>query len=175
MKYRRVAEHRLDSQLTSLSAMCRELVRDDLAVRVHEFRIVANRLDVQRGTAVLEPLVHFPRDASAKDLLDLTASLIRRRIPDSTPQALNRLRKEAAMLAYHGATLRQVFTDELDEGIAKRARDEAGFSGSLDQLGRARKAITEDPRLAGLLLDEFRARLEPVHGVRPVRSERQAQ
>nr|CEL22645.1 hypothetical protein [Kibdelosporangium sp. MJ126-NF4]CTQ89786.1 hypothetical protein [Kibdelosporangium sp. MJ126-NF4] len=153
---RRVAEHRRDRKPTSLSVICRKLVLDDLAARVHEFRIVANRLDVQHGTAVLEPLVHLPRDVSAKDLLDLTTSLIRRQHTGSTPQALDRLRKEAAMLAYHGATLLQVFTDHLDEDTAKRARDQTDLPGSFDQLGRARKAITGDPHLAGLLLDEFR-------------------
>lgn len=153
---RRVAEHRTDREPTSLAAICHELVRDEMAARVHEFRIVANRLGAAHATLVLEPLVHLPHDASAKDLLNLASRLIRRQMSAAIPDALDRLRREAAMLAYHCATLKQVFTDELDENQVRLARKDAAFPGSFDKLAQARKAVAEDPHLAGILLDAFR-------------------
>jgi hypothetical protein len=125
-------------------------------VRENEFRILANRIDMQSGTMILEPFVHLPSEPCAKDLLELTSSLIRRRTPDAMPAPLGRLRNEAAMLAYHCATIQEVFTDELDEQTMRRARDDPWFPGSFDQLGRARNAIAHDPQLAGALIDEFR-------------------
>ena len=68
------------------------------------------------------------------------------------------------MLAYHCATLKQVFTDGLDEDQVRLARRDAVFPGSFDMLARARKAVTEEPHLAGTPLDGFREawRLSPV-------------
>jgi hypothetical protein len=44
----------------------------------------------------------------------------------------------------------------LDKERARRARDDVDFPGSFDQLSLARNAVTEDPYLAWLLLDNFR-------------------
>jgi hypothetical protein len=153
---RRITEHRSAEKPVSLATVCQELIRDEITVRENEFRILANRIDMQSGTAILEPFVHLALDPCAKDLLELTSSLIRRRTPDAMPVSLGRLRIEAAMLAYHCATIQEVFTDELDEETMRRARDDPSFPGSFDQLGRARNAIAQDPQLAGALIDEFR-------------------
>jgi hypothetical protein len=153
---RRITEHRTAAKPVSLATVCQELIRDEITVRENEFRILANRIDMQSGTAILEPFVHLALDPCAKDLLELTSSLIRRRTPDAMPASLGRLRIEAAMLVYHCATIQEVFTDELDEETMRRARDDPSFPGSFDQLGRARNAIAQDPQLAGALIDEFR-------------------
>jgi hypothetical protein len=152
---RRVVEHRTDKPPAPLGMICDELVRDDLTARIPEFRVVISRLDVPGGTAILKSLSRI-RDTSAKDLLDIAASLIRLQDADAPSQPLDRLRWQAAMLVYHSATLQQVFTDQLDIHRVEQARDQTAHPGSFDQLAEARNAITEDPRLAGALLDEFR-------------------
>ncbi|HEX5121479.1 MAG TPA: hypothetical protein VFW65_40375 [Pseudonocardiaceae bacterium] len=163
---RRVAEYRADAQPKSLSIICRELVWHDLATKIREFQIVAARIGDRYRTAFLRCLIQLPPDASVKDLLDLTRTLIRQQASASHHPTLDRLRLAAAMHAYHSATLRQIFTDTLDEQRARHARDHAASPGSFDRLGRARHLMGVDPQLGWLLLDEFREawNLEVVSG-----------
>jgi hypothetical protein len=149
---RQVVEHRKDSVAPSLAEVCRELVRSDISRSFHELRLAADR----HGAAHCDLLPDQPSAETTSDLLALTADLLRRPSPDSGDPTLDRLRAVAAVHAYHGATLLQTFTDDVDEHLVRRARDEVGFAGSFDRLARARAAIAEQPHLAESLLDGFR-------------------
>ena len=153
---RRIADRRYDPASRTLSAVCRELVRDEIATKNREFRIIANRLTVQHNASPIGPLLQLRPGASAKELLGNATTLARHRVTGTLDPAADRLRREAAMLAYHCATLLEVFTNELDAARATNARTEPDLPGSFDQLSRARVAVAEDPYLAWALLEEFR-------------------
>jgi hypothetical protein len=116
---------------------------------------LAGKREGHQGTDLLRSLIQLPREASVKELLDMTTSLTQKDVSEPPDPIFDRLRLEAAMLAYHSATLMQVFNDALDQQQALDAHYITS-SGSFDRLAQARNAISEDPQLAWLLLDEFR-------------------
>jgi hypothetical protein len=142
---RRIADHRHEPGSRTLPAVCRELVRDELAGKNREFRIIANRLTGQYNSPPLGPLLQVRPDVPAKELLANATTLIRHRVTGTLDPVADRLRRTAAMLAYHCATLLEVFTDKLDAARATAAQTEPDLPGSFDQLSRALVAVIEDP------------------------------
>lgn len=161
---RRVADHRHLRPAPTLAEVCESLVGEDLAMRSREFRIMASRLT---GRAPAETLKHLNRTASAKELLATAKQLVRRPAGVTDPDT-DRRRLEAATFAYHSATLKEVFADQLDADTAGPACAHGDGPGTFDQLSRARSLMREDPRLAWFLIDEFRVtwHLDVVDGQR---------
>jgi hypothetical protein len=119
----------------SLDDVCAVLVDDDLRRKSHAFQLACRDLgDDPEVTTFIRTLRRLP--AGAAQLLALVPEL-----------RMGELGRQAAAYVYYSATLREVFTrDRVD------ARDAATF----DSLARAKQSLAVHPRLAWLLVDEFR-------------------
>jgi energy-coupling factor transporter ATP-binding protein EcfA2 len=123
----------------SLDEVCAALVRDDLGRKSHAFQLACRDIgDSPEVTEFIRSLRQLPGDATK--LLGLVPALLR----GGEPAPLSR---QAAAYVYYSATLLEVFTrDRVDR------RDAATFDG----LARAKQSLAVHPRLAWLLVDEFR-------------------
>jgi hypothetical protein len=119
----------------SLDDVCAALVDDDLRRKSHAFQLACRDLgDDPEVTTFIRTLRRLP--AGPAQLLALVPEL-----------RMGELGRQAAAYVYYSATLLEVFTrDRVD------ARDAATF----DSLARAKQSLAVHPRLAWLLVDEFR-------------------
>jgi energy-coupling factor transporter ATP-binding protein EcfA2 len=121
----------------SLDEVCAELVRDDLNRKSHAFQLACRDIDDSpEVTAFIRSLRQLPGDAAK--LLGLVPALLR-------GGELASLSRQAAAYVYYSATLLEVFT-----------RDRVDTVGGFDGLARAKQSLAVHPRLAWLLVDEFR-------------------
>ncbi|KAA2264862.1 hypothetical protein F0L68_07240 [Solihabitans fulvus] len=137
----------------SLDAVCRALVREDVQRKSHAFQLAVG------GLTTTEDTTDFLR---ALRSLRADAALLCAALPALNPRGqvggepFDRLRRQSAAHAYHCATLLEVFDRSLDKDRTARGRDDPADPGSFDALAGARQAIAVHPRLAWVMLDDFR-------------------
>ncbi len=123
----------------SLDEVCAALVGDDLGRKSHAFQLACRDIgDAPEVTAFIRSLRRLPCDAAT--LHGLVPELLR-------GGELASLSRQAAAYVYYSATLLEVFT---------RDRVDTLTQAMFDGLARAKQALAVHPRLAWLLVDEFR-------------------
>jgi len=151
--------------LPTLGAVAKTLVTEDLHNKISGLRSVIART-VTREPYASDLLRHLDGVVDNVDIAILLAAVAKPPI-DLTPKpnepndadvdALARLQIGTLGYLYLGATLLQVFTDELNETQLALGRDETG-DGSFDTLASIRQLFSVNARLAWLTLNAFRAR-----------------
>jgi hypothetical protein len=130
----------LGSEPMSLDDVCAALVGDDLARKAHAFQLACR--EAGDGPEVTTFIRHLRMLRPDKQLL---LSVLKKLRVDGELAALSR---QAAAYVYYSATLLEVFRGDR---VEKRRTE------TFEKLAQAKQSLAVHPRLAWLLVDEFRA------------------
>ncbi|MFC0430610.1 hypothetical protein [Kutzneria buriramensis] len=128
-----------------LAAVCSALVEEDLRRVGHGLQVAAGRVPDTDDTTHYLRVIRSLR-ADPQELLD-AARVLDGIAADTAVAELSALARQSAAFAYHDATLLELASVDLEAADAKA---------HLDLLADSRQALSAHPRLAVIMIDDFR-------------------
>jgi hypothetical protein len=141
-------------QQTTISAVCRELVREELRRKNRAVAQAASNIAAGQAQALLDCLQNAVRGISRNEPALKIVDVVSRAAAE--PPSVAALRCDFAAYAYYCAALQDVFTDHLDAAQMFRATSAGDDPGTFDALAAARHAFALDTQLAWQAVSRFR-------------------